>query len=83
MEVKRITATFGGTVQVADYQPAHFSVTVEAELQSHEDVHAAIAGLQDIARSAVLMEVEDLETPRKATWLKAVRSASDPDDLPY
>lgn len=82
LKVTKISASFGGKVNTGNYSNVDVLVTVEAEIVEGDDVHLAIDEAQHIAKTAVLAEVEALNSPQKLNWLEAVGRA-DKDDLPY
>lgn len=83
IKVTKISASFGGKVNIGNYQNVDLAVTVEAEVREGDDVHEVIIEAQRIARDAVMAEATAIPSPQARGWRDAVRSAPDPDKLPY
>lgn len=77
IKVTKISATFGGKVNIGNYQNVDLAVTVEAEVRDGDDVYETIIEAQRIARQCVIAEAESLDSPQARAWRDVVRIKPD------
>ena len=68
MQISEITVTYGGKLNLGDYNSAHVEISITALLDSTDDAHAATAALFDQAKGAVRAQSIEL--------LKKVRTSA-------
>lgn len=66
MQVREITATWGGKINMGDYNSAHLELTASALLDPGEDESEAIAQLWQIVQESVRVEARKLAARRGA-----------------
>lgn len=70
MQVREITATYGGKLNLGDYNSAHVEISLTALLDEGEDASAAAAALFEQAKAAVRAQsAEILKKTRTAATL--------------
>ena len=66
MQVKEISVTYGGKLNLGDYNSAHVEITVSAILDDREDGQLAVDQLFETAKAAVRKEARVLFEKRGA-----------------
>lgn len=66
MKITEISVTFGGTLNLGDFNSAKLSVTFSALLDDGDDPDAARSLLMTMAQSAVREKAQELQRGRKA-----------------
>jgi hypothetical protein len=66
MRIKEITATWGGKINLGNYNSAHVEMTASAILDEGEDQKEAMAQLWEIVQESVRTEARKLVAVRKA-----------------
>jgi len=66
MKLTKIRATYGGKLNLGNFQSAEITMTLEAELEAGEDRKAAYKQLFAMAREAVIEEARPLIQKRNA-----------------
>ena len=61
MKITKITFSLGQTIQIKDFHPRNFHVSLEAELDAGEDTEVAHAELKKIAEAMIKKDVQDTE----------------------
>jgi hypothetical protein len=66
MQIREITATWGGKLNLGDYNSAHIELTASAILDPSEDEKEALASLWQMVQESVRAEARKLVAQRKA-----------------
>ncbi len=66
MQVREITATYGGKLNLGDYNSAHIELTATALLDTDEDAATASAALFAIVKTQVRAQARELMQKRGA-----------------
>lgn len=66
MQIREITATYGGKLNLGDYNSAHVELTASALLDAGEDAEAATAALFALVKTQVRAQVRELMQKRGA-----------------
>lgn len=66
MIIKEISITYGGKLNMGDYNSAHIEMTVSALIEESDNVETATAQLMDAAKTAVRTEARALFAKRGA-----------------
>ncbi len=66
MQLREITATYGGKLNLGDYNSAHIELTATALLDADEDAEAASAALFALVKTQVRTQVRELLQKRGA-----------------
>lgn len=66
MQIREITATWGGKINMGDYNSAHLELTAAALLDPGEDEAEAIAELWQTVQESVRVEARKLASRRGA-----------------
>jgi len=66
MNIKEITVTYGGKLNLGDYNSAHIELTATALLDEDDSENAAIADLFAVVKTAVRAEAKELAAKRGA-----------------
>jgi hypothetical protein len=61
MQIREITVTYGGKLNLGDYNSAHVEISITGVLNDGEDARAATAVLFDQAKAAVRDQAAELQ----------------------